>query len=271
MNTYYTPPDDIIGGTRARSAKINDIIESVDDGFDYMEETVIPSKADADHEHGAGGTITSIVADTASLGTGSTVGEKKRTQDNLYTYIWNGASWDKDNNADPDPPEVVQTDIDLLNQKIALEAFYRMIGDANTDGQQGMGDGFVQTASMYFRTVEQRLNVGDLSCFTYQGSEIIVDGIGGIDDVFKLGNSITPTHTHLENRRTVTQAVHESYTGLLFKFDHLEEDVNDNRDIFVGFEYYLTGSFSTYDAGFIFEFYKGHGKVEVAGVSDKII
>ncbi len=35
-NEYYTPPSDIIAGVRARSEKINDIIQSVDVGFDNL-------------------------------------------------------------------------------------------------------------------------------------------------------------------------------------------------------------------------------------------
>ena len=37
MSSYYHPPADIISGVRARSLKINDIIQSVEDGFDLVE------------------------------------------------------------------------------------------------------------------------------------------------------------------------------------------------------------------------------------------
>lgn len=36
MNEYYTPPSDIVAGVRARSTKINDVIDSVDTGFDNI-------------------------------------------------------------------------------------------------------------------------------------------------------------------------------------------------------------------------------------------
>ncbi|MCP3683288.1 MAG: hypothetical protein GY861_11420 [bacterium] len=36
MNDYYTPPADVVAGTRARSVKINEVIDSVDTAFDIV-------------------------------------------------------------------------------------------------------------------------------------------------------------------------------------------------------------------------------------------
>ncbi|MCP4607745.1 MAG: hypothetical protein GY845_03370 [Planctomycetes bacterium] len=36
MSEYYTPPADVIAGVRARSTKINAIIQSTEDGFDAL-------------------------------------------------------------------------------------------------------------------------------------------------------------------------------------------------------------------------------------------
>ena len=36
MSEYYTPPADVVAGVRARSAKINEVIQSVENGFDEI-------------------------------------------------------------------------------------------------------------------------------------------------------------------------------------------------------------------------------------------
>ncbi|MDI6789397.1 MAG: hypothetical protein QME44_01720 [Thermodesulfobacteriota bacterium] len=54
-----------------------------------------------DHTHGAGGTVFSVVADVAALGTGGTDGEVKICADDGNSYVWNatGVKWRvRDNN-----------------------------------------------------------------------------------------------------------------------------------------------------------------------------
>lgn len=46
MSEYYTTPVDIIAGVRARSAKINDIIQSIEDGFDSLPTSLGDLKAE---------------------------------------------------------------------------------------------------------------------------------------------------------------------------------------------------------------------------------
>jgi len=58
MNEYYTPPSDITALSRIRSSKINEIIDSIDAGFDnvpadlqdYVDEIIAARKAEADLE-----------------------------------------------------------------------------------------------------------------------------------------------------------------------------------------------------------------------------
>ncbi len=46
MSDYYTPPADVLAGVRARSTKINEIIQSVEDGFDELPSDLTDLKAE---------------------------------------------------------------------------------------------------------------------------------------------------------------------------------------------------------------------------------
>lgn len=62
------------------------------DANDAALETLTDSKAAASHTHGAGGTVYSIVANEAALGTGATDGECKVCSVTGNKYMWEAGS-----------------------------------------------------------------------------------------------------------------------------------------------------------------------------------
>ena len=126
-------------------------------------------KADADHTHGEGGVVVSIVADAASLGTGNTDGEMKIAADTGNRWTWYAAGgkwriaagnvyaggdpscttyacetgviidsagvskyWDGDSwEALVDTSlSVLPADVEVLQNNLGLEIFRRMVGDS---------------------------------------------------------------------------------------------------------------------------------------------
>lgn len=65
------------------------------DANDAALDTAVAAKADSTHSHGAGGTVYSIVANEAALGTGATDGEKKVCSVTGNVYMWEAgtAKW----------------------------------------------------------------------------------------------------------------------------------------------------------------------------------
>lgn len=72
---------------------VDDTLEDLEDNKAPLVHSHAGTYATADHTHGAGGTVVSIVSEYATLGTGVTTGEMRITADAYQLWIWDGTAW----------------------------------------------------------------------------------------------------------------------------------------------------------------------------------